>query len=204
MSRFHSYRVRDGHGLAHNPLKAIVAPRPIGWISSRHPDGSVNLAPYSYFNVVSDRPPIVYFSSGGYKDSVTNVEASGDFVVNLVSEDLKDAMNRSSAAYAHGVSEFDKAGLTQVASDLVGAPRVAEAKAALECRYVQTIRPAGHDGTVSDNLVVFGEVVAVHIARDMLVDGRFDVTRARPLARLGYLDYATVESVFAMERPKAD
>lgn len=200
----YSYKVADGHGLPHNPFKAIVAPRPIGWISTRHPNGSLNLAPYSFFNAVSDSPPIVMFSSSGYKDSVTNADAGGDFVFNLATEDLKEAMNRSSAPYPHGVSEFDKAGLTPLDSDLVSAPRVGEAKAALECRTLQTLRLTGLDGEMSDNWVVFGEVVAVHIAEDVLVDGLFDVTRARPLSRLGYMDYAVTDAVFQMTRPKAD
>lgn len=200
----YSYRIADGHDLPHNPFKAIVAPRPIGWISTVGKDGVFNLAPYSFFNAVSDSPPIVLFSSSGFKDTVANVEASGDFVFNLATEDLKDAMNRTSAPYAHGVSEFDKAGLTPVASDLVASPRVGEALAALECRYLQTIRPNGLDGTPADSWIVLGEVVAVHIDRSVLVDGLFDVTRARPLSRLGYLDYAVVESVFQMKRPAAD
>lgn len=200
----YSYTIADGHGLPHNPFKAIVAPRPIGWISTVGQDGAFNLAPYSFFNAVSDTPPMVLFSSYGFKDTVANVEASGDFVFNLATEDLKDAMNRTSAPYAHGVSEFDKSGLTPVASDLVAAPRVGEAKASFECRHLQTIRPVGLDGTPADNWIVLGQVVAVHIDRSVLVDGLFDVTLARPLSRLGYMDYAVVDSVFQMARPAAD
>jgi flavin reductase (DIM6/NTAB) family NADH-FMN oxidoreductase RutF len=200
----YSYTIADGHGLPHNPFKAIIAPRPIGWISTVGQDGAFNLAPYSFFNAVSDTPPMVLFSSYGFKDTVANVEASGDFVFNLATEDLKDAMNRTSAPYAHGVSEFDKAGLTPVASDLVAAPRVGEAKASFECRHLQTIRPVGLDGTPADNWIVLGQVVAVHIDRSVLVDGLFDVTLARPLSRLGYMDYAVVDSVFQMKRPAAD
>ncbi|WP_417769516.1 flavin reductase family protein [Stappia sp.] len=199
----YSYEVAKGHGLPHNPFKAIVAPRPIGWISTRSPEGVLNLAPYSFFNAVCDTPPIVMFSSSGYKDSVTNVDASGEFVFNLASEDLKDAMNVSSAPYPHGVSEFEKAGLTPAASTLIGTPRVAEAKAAFECRHLQTLRLAGLDGQPADSWVVFGEVVAVHIDESVLVDGLFDVTRARPLARLGYMDYSVVDAVFQMKRPSA-
>lgn len=199
----YSYEVAKGHGLPHNPFKAIVAPRPIGWISTRSPEGTLNLAPYSFFNAVCDTPPIVMFSSSGYKDSVTNVDASGEFVFNLATEDLKDAMNVSSAPYPHGVSEFEKAGLTAAASTLIGTPRVAEAKAAFECRHLQTLRLAGLDGRQADNWVVFGEVVAVHIDESVLVDGLFDVTRARPLARLGYMDYSVVDAVFQMTRPRA-
>lgn len=198
----YSYEIAKGHGLPHNPFKAIVAPRPIGWISTRSPEGVLNLAPYSFFNAVSDTPPIVMFSSSGYKDSVTNVDASGEFVFNLATEDLKDAMNVSSAPYPHGTSEFEKAGLTPAASTLIGTPRVAEAKAAFECRHLQTLRLAGLDGRQADNWVVFGEVVAVHIDESVLVEGLFDVTRARPLARLGYMDYSVVDAVFQMKRPR--
>lgn len=199
----YSYEVAKGHGLPHNPFKAIVAPRPVGWISTRSPEGALNLAPYSFFNAVCDTPPIVMFSSSGYKDSVSNVDASGEFVFNLATEDLKDAMNVSSAPYPHGVSEFEKAGLTPAASTLIGTPRVAEAKAAFECRHLQTLRLAGLDGQPAANWVVFGEVVAVHIDESVLVDGLFDVTRARPLARLGYMDYSVVDAVFQMARPRA-
>lgn len=199
----HSYEVAKGHGLPHNPFKALVAPRPIGWISSRAADGSLNLAPYSFFNAVCDTPPILMFSSSGYKDSVANIDETGDFVFNLATEDLKDAMNTSSAPFERGVSEFGKAGLTPLDSLLVGAPRVAEAKAALECRHLQTIRLTAHDGTPTNNWMVLGEVVAVHIDEAMLVDGVFDVTKARPLSRLGYMDYAVVDSVFQMRRPNA-
>lgn len=198
----HSYKVSDGHGLAHNPFKAIVAPRPIGWISTRAADGSVNLAPYSFFNAVCDTPPIVAFSSSGYKDTVAHVDATGEFVFNLATEDLKEAMNTSSAPYERGVSEFDKAGLTPAPSLLVAAPRVGEAKAALECRHLQTIRLTGLDGRDSDNWLVLGEVVAVHIDESAIVEGRFDVTKARPLARLGYMDYAVIDRVFEMNRPR--
>ncbi|GGE83768.1 flavin reductase [Stappia taiwanensis] len=198
----YSYEVADGHGLKHNPFKAIVSPRPIGWISTRGADGTVNLAPYSFFNAVSDTPPIVIFSSSGYKDTVSNAEATGAFVFNLATEDLKDQMNLSSAPYPHGISEFEKAGLTPAASKLVDVPHVAEAKAVMECRYLQTVRPTGLNGQPADNWVVFGEVVAVHLAEDALVDGRFDVTVARPLSRLGYKDYAVVDSVFELDRPR--
>ncbi|MHC5653013.1 flavin reductase family protein [Stappia sp.] len=198
----YSYNVSDGHGLPHNPFKAIVAPRPIGWISTRAGDGSVNLAPYSFFNAVCDTPPILAFSSSGYKDTVANIDETGDFVFNLATENLKDAMNASSAPLAHGVSEFEAAGLTPVASTSVGAPRVGEAKAALECRHLRTIRLTGLDGRETDNWMVLGEVVTVHLDESVLRDGRFDVTLARPLSRLGYMDYAVVDEVFTMARPK--
>ena len=196
------YRPADGHGLPHDPFKAIVAPRPIGWISSVSRDGIANLAPYSYFNAVADVPPIVMFSSSGWKDSVSNIAETGEFVCNLATEDLKHAMNESSAAVQPGISEFELAGLDMAPSTIVSAPRVRAAKTALECRHLQTLRMADLAGREMENWVVFGQVVGVHIDDSMIVDGRFDTARARPLSRLGYRDYSVVDSVFEMERPK--
>ncbi|ASP33223.1 flavin reductase family protein [Labrenzia sp. VG12] len=193
---------KNDHGLPHNPFKAIVAPRPIGWISSLDQEGKPNLAPYSFFNAVCDTPPIVMFSSSGYKDSVGNVDATGEFVCNMVSLDLKDQMNQSSAAVPHGTSEFDLSGLDMAPSRLVKAPRVANAVTALECKHLQTLRMSGLDGTETDSYVVFGQVVGIHIDDSVLVDGLVDVTRYKPLSRLGYMDYAAVGEVFQMGRPK--
>jgi flavin reductase (DIM6/NTAB) family NADH-FMN oxidoreductase RutF len=194
---------KNDHGLPHNPFKAIVAPRPIGWISSLDKDGNANLAPYSFFNAVCDTPPIVMFSSSGYKDSVSNIDATGEFVCNMASFDLKDEMNQSSAPVAHGVSEFDLAGLEMAASQLVKPPRVAKAVTALECKHLQTQRLRTLTGSETDNYVVFGQVVGVHIDDSVLVDGMVDVTLYKPLSRLGYMDYASVTEVFQMGRPKA-
>ncbi|EAV42969.1 nitrilotriacetate monooxygenase component B [Stappia aggregata IAM 12614] len=194
---------KNDHGLPHNPFKAIVAPRPIGWISSFDKDGNANLAPYSFFNAVCDTPPIVMFSSSGYKDSVSNIDATGEFVCNMASFGLKDEMNQSSAAVAHGVSEFDLAGLEMAASQLVKAPRVAKAVTALECKHLQTQRLKTLTGGETDNYVVFGQVVGIHIDDSILVDGMVDVTLYKPLSRLGYMDYASVTEVFQMGRPKA-
>ncbi|CTQ51753.1 Flavin reductase like domain protein [Roseibium album] len=193
---------KNNHGLPHNPFKAIVSPRPIGWISSLDKDGHANLAPYSFFNCVSDRPPIVLFSSSGYKDSVANVDATGEFVCNMASWDLKDEMNLSSAAVPHETSEFDLSGLEMSASKLVKAPRVAKAVTALECKHLQTLRMKGLDGKESDSYVVFGQVVGIHIDDKVIVNGRVDVTVYKPLSRLGYMDYATITEVFEMGRPK--
>jgi len=193
---------KNDHGLPHNPFKAIVSPRPIGWISSLDKDGRANLAPYSFFNAVCDTPPIVMFSSSGYKDSVANIDATGEFVCNMASFDLKDAMNRTSAALPHEISEFDYAGLEMAPSRLVKAPRVARAVTALECRHLQTVRLKTVEGADTDSYVVFGQVVGVHIDESILVDGRVDVTRYQPLSRLGYMDYSAVTEVFAMGRPK--
>ncbi|WP_298986876.1 flavin reductase family protein [uncultured Roseibium sp.] len=193
---------KNDHGLPHNPFKAIVAPRPIGWISSQDKDGRTNLAPYSFFNCVCDRPPIVLFSSSGYKDSVANVDTTGEFVCNMASWDLKDEMNLSSAAVPHETSEFDLTGLEMAPSRLVGPPRVAKAVTALECKHLQTLQMKGLDGKEADSWVVFGQVVGVHIDDSIIVDGRVDVMRYKPLSRLGYMDYAVIEKVFEMGRPK--
>jgi len=194
---------KNDHGLPHNPFKAIVAPRPIGWISSLDKDGNANLAPYSFFNAVCDLPPIVIFSSTGYKDSVGNVDATGEFVCNMVSLDLKDQMNQSSAAVPHETSEFELSGLEMAPSRLVRAPRVASAVTALECKHLETKRLKGLDGKEADSYVVFGQVVGIHIDDSVIVDGLVDVTRYKPLSRLGYMDYAVVSEVFQMGRPKA-
>ncbi len=193
---------KKDHRLPHNLFKAVVSPRPIGWISSLDGEGRANLAPYSFFNSVCDRPPIVLFSSSGYKDSVANIDATGEFVCNMASWDLKDAMNKSSAAVPHGTSEFELAGLEMAPSNLVKVPRVAKAATALECKHLQTLRLKDLNGEETDSWVVFGQVVGVHIDDSVIVDGIVDVTRFRPLSRLGYMDYAVVTDVFQMTRPK--
>ncbi|OHV85295.1 flavin reductase family protein [Ensifer sp. LCM 4579] len=190
------------HGLPHDPFKAIVSPRPIGWIGTRAADGSLNLAPYSFFNAISDRPKLVMFSSSGYKDSVRNIEETGEFTASFASRNLSEAVNLTSVAAPHGESEFTIAGLTPVEGTLVRAPFVGEAFAALECRMTEILRPRGLDGTVSDSYVVFGEVVGIHIREEAIRDGRFDVASVKPLARLGYMDYCDGGDVFAMMRPK--
>ena len=194
--------VENKHGLPRDPFKALVAPRPIGWISSRSLSGTINLAPYSYFNAVADRPHIVMFSSGGRKDSVANVEETGEFVCNLATFDLREQMNRSSAGVAHGISEFELAGLTPLPGTLVKAPRVKEARVALECVYTETFRPRDKDGNQTSNHVVFGQVVGIHIDDDCLVDGFVSLERLKPLSRLGYMEYSAVTDVFSMQRPE--
>ncbi len=190
-----------GHGLPRNPFLALVAPRPIGWISTVSADGVRNLAPYSFFNAVSTEPYLVAFSSTGRKDSLANVAATGSFVANIVGEDLARAMNESSAVVRPEVDEFVLAGLTPVASRRVAAPRVAEAPAALECVHVRTIELTDAAGASANSFLVLGEVVGVHIDESILKDGFVDVGRLRPLARLGYMDYAVVRESFAMARP---
>jgi len=193
---------KNDHGLPFNPFKAIVSPRPIGWISSLDGKGRANLAPYSFFNAVGDTPPIVMFSSTTWKDSVANIEATGDFVCNMADWNLREKMNISSAMVPSEQSEFELAGLDMAPSRLVKAPRVADALTALECKHLKTERMTDLNGEPTDNYVVFGQVVAIHIADSVIVDGRVDVTKIQPLARLGYKDYAVVNEVFQMDRPK--
>ncbi|TWB19466.1 flavin reductase (DIM6/NTAB) family NADH-FMN oxidoreductase RutF [Rhizobium sp. ERR 1071] len=191
------------HGLAHDPFKAIVAPRPIGWIGSKGRDGSLNLSPYSFFNAVSDRPKLVMFSSAGRKDSVRNVEETGVFTANLVSRHIVEKMNHSSVAVPYGVNEFELAGLTAKPGELIDAPYVAEAFAVLECRVTETLQPKGLNGEVSENIMVIGQVVGIHIDETIIRDGRLDMALVRPIARMGYMDYSEGSDVFEMIRPKA-
>ena len=193
---------RDKSLLPRDPFKAIVAPRPIGWISTRGKDGGVNLAPYSFFNAFSSAPPIVGFSSEGWKDSASFAKESGEFVANLATHELRAPMNETSAPFARGDNEFARAGLTMAECRLVAAPRVAESPAALECKVVEVVEIRTLSGALSGAVLTLGEVVAVHIDERFLIDGRFDTARAHPLARCGYQDYAAVEKVFAMARPK--
>lgn len=196
------YEPAKGHGLPHDPFKAIVAPRPIGWISTMSLEGALNLAPYSFFNAISSHPPLVMFSSDGEKDSVTFARETGEFVVNLVGHALVDKMNKSAIDAPRGVSEFGYAELTPAASKLVAPPRVAEAPAALECKVTEIFRPRSIDGEESANVVVIGQVVGVHLDEAMLTDGLFDVVKAGNVSRLGYMDYSAITDVFAMRRPR--
>lgn len=189
------YRPEDGHGLPHNPFNAIVAPRPIGWISTRGAAGD-NLAPYSFFNAVAYVPPQVMFSSRGEKDSLAAIRETGVFCVNIVGIDMAVQMNETSAPLPRGTDEFDHAGLAKADCTQIDCPRVAGAPAALECRLTQIVALKG--GT--DHLVL-GEVVGIHMRDDCIVDGRFDVTQFSPVARLGYHDYAAVTDLFTMQRP---
>lgn len=190
------------HGLAHDPFKAIVSPRPIGWIGSRSADGSLNLAPYSFFNAISDTPKLVMFSSSGRKDSVRNIEEIREFTANFVSFDIREAMNITSAPVPHGESEFALAGLTPVEGRFVQAPFVAEAYAALECKVTEIFQPKALDGSLSENHVVIGQVVGIHIREEAIRDGRFDMAKVRPVGRMGYMDYCDAGDVFEMFRPK--
>ena len=204
------YRPKDGHGLPHDPFKAIVAPRPIGWVSTLDGQGRPNLAPYSFFNGCGDRPPMVMFAQTGaknadgalVKDTIANCRETGEFACNVVSQALKDAMNTSTAPYDAGIDEFDKAGLTKAPGQAIAVPHVAEAPAVLECTVVEVIDlPAWQQDW--RNIVVIGEVVGVHIREEHLTDGLLDVLSYNPVARMGYMDYTTVEHRWAMTRPKA-
>jgi flavin reductase (DIM6/NTAB) family NADH-FMN oxidoreductase RutF len=202
---FHSYQPRQGHGLPHDPFNAIVGPRPIGWISTRSASGVNNLAPYSFFNAFNYVPPIIGFASIGYKDTLRNIEETGEFVWNLTTRALADAMNQSCAALGPEVSEFDVAGLTPLASTLVTPPRVAESPVTMECKRTQILRLQGIDGAQLETWLVLGEVVAVHIDQALLKDGVYDTAAAGHVLRGGGpADYFTVgpEQLFKMYRPR--
>ncbi|MCB2128540.1 MAG: flavin reductase family protein [Rhodobacteraceae bacterium] len=189
------YRPEDGHGLPHNPFNAIITPRPIAWVSTRGAAGD-NLAPYSFFNGVAYTPPQIVFASTGRKDSLTNIEQTGVFAVNIVEYARREAMNVTSGSYPPGTDEFALAGIERAECETIPCPRVADAPAVLECRASQIVRLKG-----KDNHLIVGEVTGIHLRDDCLVGGRFDVTRFHPLARGGYRDYSAVTEVFEMIRP---
>ena len=200
----HFYEPKNGHGLKHDPFNAIVAPRPIGWISSRGAKGNVNLAPYSFFNGFCYKPPIIGFSSTSRKDSVQNVEETGEFVWNLATMELAKQMNATAAHVARDVSEFDLAGLTPAPCKLVGVPRVAESPVSFECKMTQIIQLQGADGRKAEAWLTLGEVVAVHIDKAMIKDGVYQTALARPIVRAGRRgDYFEIrpEAMFEMIRP---
>ncbi|MBM3517509.1 MAG: flavin reductase family protein [Alphaproteobacteria bacterium] len=194
------------HGLRFNPWKAIVVPRPIGWISTLSREGVANLAPFSYFNGVADFPPMVMFApigpkpEGGAKDSYANAVQTQEFVVNMVTWELRERMNLTSEHFAADVDEFERAGLTKVPCVKVKAPRVAESPVALECRLVTALR-LPTDAPPIENNIVIGEVIGIHLDERILADGVVDIARYRPMARLGYFDYACVSSSVTIPRP---
>jgi flavin reductase (DIM6/NTAB) family NADH-FMN oxidoreductase RutF len=195
------YEPRLGHGLPWDPFKAIVAPRPIGWISTLDSDGRANLAPYSYFAIVHNRPPMVAFGSEGLKHSAANARATGEFVFNLATRPLFEAMNASSGAQPEGISEFESAGIPTAPSRLVRPPRVADSPAALECRVVHAMELPDQDGRPTGGFLTIGQVVGVHIDERFLRDGRFDMVAAETIARCGYRDYVAVTELFEALRP---
>ena len=205
MNPVHFYQPSQGHRLPHDPFNAIVGPRPIGWISSQSSEGLLNLAPYSFFNAFNYTPPLIGFSSIGYKDTVRNIEQTGEFVWNLVTRDLAEAMNLSCAAVAPEVNEFELAGLTPQASSLVKPPRVADCPVAFECKLSQLIRLRGANGVEVDSWLVLGEVIGVHIAENLLIDGVYDTAAAHPVLRGGGpADYFEIDIAqrFRMFRPR--
>lgn len=201
----HFYEPKDGHRLPYDPFNAIVGPRPIGWISSRNAAGALNLAPYSFFNAFNYTPPIVGFASIGYKDSVRNIQETGEFAWNLTTRALAEAMNQTCATVPPEVNEFELAGLTPVPSCVIAVPRVLESPVSFECRRTQVLQLAGADGSKVDTWLVLGEVVAVHIAKALLKDGVYDTAAASHLLRGGGPgDYFTIgpEQLFRMVRPR--
>jgi flavin reductase (DIM6/NTAB) family NADH-FMN oxidoreductase RutF len=192
--------IRNDHGFENDPFKALVAPRPIGWISTLSPEGVANLAPYSFFNAVSERPHYVVFGSGGRKDSVRNAEAAGEFAVNLATFELREQMNASSANAPPHVDEFELARLTKAPCRLIKVPRVAESPVCLECKLFKVIELPDDEGKVGDWLTI-GRVIGIHIADRFIDNGRVDTAAMKPIARLGYSEYATVETAWRMRRP---
>lgn len=201
----HFYEPAQGHGLPHDPFNAIVGPRPIGWVSTRAADGVLNLAPYSFFNAFNYTPPIVGFCSIGHKDSVRNVQATGEFVWNLVTRGLAEAMNQTCAAVPPEVDEFALAGLTPEPSRIVGVPRVQQSPVAFECRVSQVVQLTSAAGAAIESWLVLGEVVGVHIAQRLLKDGVYDTANAGHVLRGGGpADYFTIgpAQLFRMFRPR--
>lgn len=206
MQDMYFYEPRAGHGLRHDPMNAIVAPRPIGWISSRSATGIANLAPYSFFNLFNYRPPIIGFASAGWKDSVANIEATGEFVWNLATQHLAEAMNASSADVAGDIDEFTLAGLTPTPARMVSVARVAESPVAFECKLTQILRLQDADGRELESWMVLGEVIGVHIAPHLVASGIYDTVAGTPILRGGGpADYFTIskEQRFSMRRPAA-
>jgi len=200
------YKTDQHHGLPHDPFKSCVVPRPIAWISSIHPSGTINLAPFSFFNALASDPPMVmisftgYHQHGGEKDSLYNIKSSGDFVVNMVPLALKDAMNATTAPVAHEVDELALAGLNTEESVLVKPPRVREAPINMECELFQEINlPCTLENSI--NTTIIGKVLGIHIKDEVLTDGMIDLSKIKPLARLGYNQYTDVDHLFTMTRP---
>ena len=198
---FYEPHARDKAILPHDPFKALIAPRPIGWVTTMGTDGGINLAPYSFFNAFSDRPPMIGFSSSGFKDSVTYVLETREFVWNMPTYDLREAMNKTAAPLARGDSEFAFADLEMAPSRLVKPPRVKASPAALECVLIEVKRLKDRHGAETDNWLVLGEVIGVHLDDAFVTNGMADTAAMQPIARCGYMDYVVADSVFQMKRP---
>jgi len=204
-AEFYFYEPAAGHGLPHDPFNAIVAPRPIGWIASRDAQGVLNLAPYSFFNAFNYTPPIIGFASVGYKDSVRNIEQTREFVWNLATRPLAEAMNKTSASVAPDVDEFALAGLTPIPSRVIGVPRVGESPVSFECRLTQLIQLQTVDGSKVQTWLTLGQVVGVHMSKALLKEGVYDTAAARPILRGGgAADYFEIgpDQRFRMTRPR--
>lgn len=203
-TEFHNYDPTEGHGLPYDPFKAIICPRPIGWISSCSADGIANLAPYSFFNAVSDKPPAVAFASDGWKHSAGNIRENGCFAFNVVTEQLRMKMNQTSILHDKSIDEFEEAGIKKRQCLRIPVPCVAESPAVLECRVMHILELNTYDGRSTDYKLVIGQVVSVSIDRRYLSDGRFDFAATYPILRAGYRgEYVQVkpEDVFTMTRP---
>ena len=200
------YETKGPHGLKHDPFKSLVAPRPIGWISSQAASGIINLAPFSFFNAMATHPPVVVFGcngvhvEGGVKDTIANIEETGEFVANIATWELRDQMNLTSASVPRTVDEMREAGLDPAPCRLVKPPRVAATPANLECKYLETVSLPSED-PAEPNQAVFGQVIGIHIDESIITDGMIDMTKFKPIARLGYMDYTVVDNVFTMARP---
>lgn len=199
---FYEPQTRDKALLPHDPFKALIAPRPIGWVSTLSQSGAVNLAPYSFFNAVCDTPPIIVFSSNGPKDSMTFAGETREFVWNMPTYALRDQMNATSAPLPRGDNEFSFAHLEMAPSRLVKPPRVAASPAALECKVSDLYQLKDINGALTPNYLVFGQVVGVHIDEAFIKDGIVDTAAMQPIARCGYMDYAVVDKMFALMRPQ--
>lgn len=201
---FYEPHARDRGVLPHDPFKALVAPRPIGWVSTIGAGGEVNLAPYSFFNAIGEGPPMLAFSSDGPKDSATFAGEVKEFVWNLATWDLREAMNLTSATLPRGESEFEHAGLEMAPSRLVAPPRVAASPCAMECKVVHAVELHDVDGNSADQFLVIGQVVGVHLEERYVTDGVVDTAAIRPIARCGYRgEYTVVRELFDMPRPSA-
>ena len=198
---FYEPHKRDRSLLPHDPFKALIAPRPIGWVSSVSGAGAVNLAPYSYFNAFSSGPPILGFSSEGFKDSAAFIAETREFVWNMPTYALRDAMNATSAPLPRGVNEFEHAGLTMAASRFVKPPRVAESPCAMECKLLEMKELRDIEGRPVDRYLILGQVIGVHLDEAFVKNGMADITAMQPIARCGYADYAVVDKVFSIVRP---
>lgn len=200
---------KNDHGLPHNPFPSLIVPRPIGWITTLSKDGKVNLAPFSLFNGVGYTPPTVIVcpngrgAGGGQKDTVINVRDTGEFVANMATWDLREQVSKTAATLPPDVNEMEVAGLTAAPCRLVKPPRVAESPVNLECKHIQTVELPSYDPELPLN-AIFGEVVGVHIKDEVISDGRIDVAKIRPIARLGYMDYTVVDTIFEMAIPELE